>query len=109
MKTRVGSGNFTLDSRSIIIGGTLFGLGVGACIAGIAVSGSAMLSAVHNWIGDLERPPAELARGTWTQAKAAASAGKQAWQDASHDIPRQASHDMPRQASHDMPRQHVPA
>ena len=89
MKSTVGSGNqFTVDSRSIIIGGTLFGLGVGACIAGIAVSGSAMLSAVHNWIGDLERPPAELARGTWTQAKAAASAGKQAWQDASHDMQR---------------------
>jgi hypothetical protein len=87
MKTRVGSGNFTVDSRSIIIGGTLFGLGVGACIAGIAVSGSAMLSAVHNWIG-MERPPAELARGTWTQAKAAATAAQQAWTDASPDMPR---------------------
>ena len=88
MKTRVSSGNFTLDSRSIIIGGTLFGLGVGACIAGIAVSGSAMLTAVHNWIGDLERPPAELARGTWTQAKAAATAAQQAWHEASPDMPR---------------------
>ena len=89
MKTRVGSGNqFTVDSRSIIIGGTLFGLGVGACIAGIAVSGSAMLSAVHNWIGGMDRPPAELARGTWTQAKAAATAAQQAWTDASPDMPR---------------------
>jgi hypothetical protein len=92
MKTRVGSGNFTVDSRSIIIGGTLFGLGVGACIAGIAVSGSAMLSAVHNWIGGMDKPPAELARGTWTQAKAAATAGatagRQAWQEASPDMPR---------------------
>ena len=89
MKSRVGSGNqFTVDSRSIIIGGTLFGLGVGACIAGAAVSGSAMLSAVHNWIGNMERPPAELARGTWTQAKAAATAAQQAWTDASPDMPR---------------------
>jgi hypothetical protein len=93
MKTRVGSGNgFTVDSRSIIIGGTLFGLGVGACIAGIAVSGSAMLSAVQSWIADMERPPSEIARGTWSQAKAAATAGanagKQAWQDASPDMPR---------------------
>jgi len=92
MKSTVGTGNqFTVDSRSIVIGGTLFGLGVGACIAGIAVSGSAMLSAVHAWIGDLERPPAELARGTWEQAKAAATAGRQAWQDASHE-----PHDVPR-------------
>src|ERR1700722_8327978 len=89
MKTRVGSGNeFTVDSRSIILGGTLFGLGVGACIAGIAASGSAMLSAVHNGIGGMDRPPAELARGTWTQAKAAATAAGQAWQQSSPDMPR---------------------
>jgi hypothetical protein len=93
MKTRVGSGNqFAVDSRSIIIGGTLFGIGVGACIAGIAVSGSAMLSAVHSWVGGMDRPPSELARGTWTQAKAAATAGanagRQAWTEASQDMPR---------------------
>jgi hypothetical protein len=89
MKTRHGMGSeFTVDSRSIIIGGTLFGLGVGACIAGIAVSGSAMLSAVHSWVGGLDRPPAELARGTWAQAKAAAAAGAQAWQDSSQDVGR---------------------
>jgi hypothetical protein len=89
MKSRVGSGNdFTVDSRSIIIGGTLFGLGVGACIAGIAVSGSAMLSAVQSWIAGMDRPPAELARGTWSQAKAAATAAGQAWQEKSQDMPR---------------------
>jgi len=89
MKSRVGSGGqFTVDSRHIIIGGTLFGLGVGACIAGIAVSGSAMLSAMQSWIEGMDRAPAELARGTWTQAKAAATAAQQAWQDATPDMPR---------------------
>jgi len=52
------------------------------------VSGSAVLSAVHNWIAGMDRPPAELARGTWTQAKAAATAAQQAWQDAQPDMPR---------------------
>jgi hypothetical protein len=86
MKTKQGNGNeFTVDSRSIIIGGTLFGLGVGACIAGIAVSGSAMLSAVQSWVGGMERPPSEVARGTWAQAKAAAAAGRQAWTDSTND------------------------
>jgi hypothetical protein len=86
MKTKQGTGNeFRVDSRSIIIGGTLFGLGVGACIAGIAVSGSAMLSAVQSWVGGMERAPSELARGTWAQAKAAAAAGRQAWTDSSND------------------------
>lgn len=89
MKTKQGTGNeFTVDSRSIIIGGTLFGLGVGACIAGIAVSGSAMLSAVQSWVGGMERPPSELARGTWAQAKAAAAAGRQAWTDSNSDAAR---------------------
>ena len=89
MKTRVGSGSqFTVDSRSIIIGGTLFGLGVGACIAGIAVSGSAMLSAVHNWVAGMDRPPAELARGTGTQANAAATAAGHALQNAQQEMPR---------------------
>jgi hypothetical protein len=87
MKTKQGMGNeFTIDSRSIIIGGTLFGLGVGACIAGIAVTGSAMLSAVQSWVGGMERPPSELARGTWAQAKAAAAAGRQAWADSNNDM-----------------------
>jgi hypothetical protein len=88
MKSRVGSGNqFTVDSRSIIIGGTLFGLGVAACIAGMAVGGSGLLSAAQSWIEGMDRPPSELARGTWTQAKAAATAAGQAWQNA-QDTPR---------------------
>lgn len=80
MKTKQGN-EFAVDPRSIIIGGTLFGLGVGACIAGIAVTGSAMLSAAQSWVGGMDRPPSELARGTWAQAKAAATAGRQAWTD----------------------------
>ena len=87
MKTNQGTGNdFMVDSRHIIIGGTLFGIGVGACIAGIAISGSAFLSAVQSWVGAMERPPSELARGTWAQAKAAAAAGRQAWTDSSQDM-----------------------
>jgi hypothetical protein len=94
MKTEQGTGNdFMVDSRSIIIGGTLFGLGVGACIAGFAISGSALLSAVQSWVSGMERPPSELARGTWAQAKAAAAAGRQAWTDSSQDMtPKQRVH-----------------
>ena len=87
MKTNQGTGNdFMVDSRHLIIGGTLFGIGVGACIAGIAISGSAFLSAAQSWVGAMERPPSELARGTWAQAKAAAAAGRQAWTDSSQDV-----------------------
>jgi len=72
---------FQVPARHLIIGGTLFGVGCAVCIAGIAVSGSGLLSAVQRWINDLERPPSEIAKGTWAQAKAAYAAGSRAWQD----------------------------
>lgn len=72
---------FQVPTRHLIIGGTLFGVGAGLAVAGIAVSGTGMLAAVQRWIADLERPPSEIAKGTWAQAKAAATAGARAWQD----------------------------
>lgn len=72
---------FQVPARHLIIGGTLFGVGCAICIAGIAVSGSGLLSAVQRWVNDLERPPSEIAKGTWAQAKAAYAAGSRAWQD----------------------------
>ena len=72
---------FQVPSRHLIIGGTLFGVGCAACIAGIAVSGTGLLTAVQRWVAELERPPSEIAKGTWAQAKAAYAAGSRAWQD----------------------------
>ena len=72
---------FQVPSRHLIIGGTLFGVGCAICMAGIAISGSGMLSAMQQWVNDLERPPSEIAKGTWAQAKAAYAAGSRAWQD----------------------------
>ena len=72
---------FQVPSRHLMIGGTLFGVGCAMCIAGIAVSGSGMLSAMQRWIDELERPPSEIAKSTWAQARAAYAAGARAWQD----------------------------
>jgi hypothetical protein len=72
---------FQVPSRHLIIGGTLFGVGSAICIAGIAVSGSGLLSAVQRWIAGLERAPSEIAKDTWVAAKAAATAGAHAWQE----------------------------
>jgi hypothetical protein len=72
---------FQVPSRHLIIGGALFGVGCAICIAGFAVSGSGILAAVQRWVDDLERPPSEIAKGTWAQAKAAYAAGSRAWQD----------------------------
>jgi hypothetical protein len=75
------STGFQVPARHLIIGGTLFGVGCAMCIAGFAVSGSGLLAAVQQWVDTLERPPSEIAKGTWAQAKAAYAAGSRAWQD----------------------------
>ena len=43
--------------------------------------GSALLSATRQWVNQLEQPPSEMARRKWQQAKAAASAGAEAWRN----------------------------
>jgi len=78
---RPDAAGFQVPSKHIIIGGTLFGVGCAMCIAGIAVSGSGLLSAMQRWVDELERPPSEIAKGAWAQAKAAYAAGSQAWQE----------------------------
>jgi len=53
------------------------------------VGGGHLLTATRRWINEMEVPPSELARIKWTQAKAAMSAGAQAWQDGNQAIPAQ--------------------
>ena len=72
---------FQGPTRHLIIGGTLFGIGCAICIAGIAISGTGLAAEVQRWVANLERPPSEIAKGTWAQARAAYAAGSRAWQD----------------------------
>lgn len=72
---------FQVPTRHLILGGTLFGVGGALCVAGLAISGSGLLSAVQRWVADLERPPAEIAKDTLARARAAAAAGARAWQE----------------------------
>ena len=59
-------------------------------LAGLAVGGGHLLSATRQWVDEMEVPPSELARIKWAQAKAAMSAGAQAWQDGTQAIPAEA-------------------
>jgi hypothetical protein len=58
-------------------------MGIGGLVGltGLVLVGSALVSATRRWVRQLERPPSEMARATWQQAKAAASAGAGAWRD----------------------------
>jgi hypothetical protein len=63
-----------ITSAAMVGGGTMI------VLAGLAVGGGHLLSITRQWINEMEVPPSELARARWTQARAAMSAGSQAWQ-----------------------------
>ena len=59
---------------------TLFGVGCAICMP--ASPSAARAADGGPAVGSrLERPPSEIAKGTWAQAKAAYAAGSRAWQD----------------------------
>jgi hypothetical protein len=82
MMSNEGSQGGTQVSRSLLVGGgVLVGIGGLLGFTGMVLVGSALLSATRQWVNQLERPPGEIARRRWQQAKAAASAGVGAWRN----------------------------
>jgi hypothetical protein len=69
-------------NRSLLVGGGML-VGIGGLLGftGMVLVGSALLTATRQWVGQLERPPSEIARRKWQQTKAAASAGAGAWRN----------------------------
>jgi hypothetical protein len=69
-------------NRSLLVGGGLL-VGIGGLLGftGMALVGSALLSATRQWVNRLEQPPSVMARRKWQQARVAASAGAQAWRN----------------------------
>ena len=78
------------QTTPLIISAAMVGAGTMIVLAGLAVGGGHLLSATRRWVNEMEVPPSEMARIKWTQAKAAMSAGAQAWQDGTQAIPEQA-------------------
>lgn len=69
-------------NRSLVVGGgALVGIGGLLGFTGMVLVGSALLSATRQWVNQLEQPPSEIARRKWQQARAAASAGTEAWRN----------------------------
>ena len=75
----------------LIISAAMVGTGTVIVLAGLAVGGGHLLSATRQWINEMEVPPSELARIKWAQARAAMSAGAQAWQNGNQAVPASAS------------------
>ncbi len=68
-----------LNQGLLAAGGALIGIGGLLGFTGILLLGGALVAAVRRWVQQLEQPPSELAKRTWQQARAATSAGAQAW------------------------------
>jgi len=68
-------------SKAMIVGVALVATGGLISLFGMAISGTAMASAVRRWIMAQQEPPSAIVRRKIAQAKAATAAGASAWQD----------------------------
>ena len=59
----------------------LVGIGGLVGLAGMVVVGSASISAAGQRVAQLQRPPSELAKCNWQQARAASAAGATTWRN----------------------------
>jgi hypothetical protein len=65
----------------LVTGGALIAVGGAIALAGLAVGGAHLIAATRRWISEMEVPPSEIAKLKLAQARAAASAGADAWQN----------------------------
>ena len=70
-----------LRTGPIVTGAALVGAAVLIALAGLVVGGAHLFAATRRWIREMEIPPSEVAKLKLAQARAAASAGADAWQN----------------------------
>jgi uncharacterized protein (DUF1786 family) len=70
-----------VHSGPLITGGALVAAGGLLALAGVVIGGGHLVTAIRRWVRDMDVPPSELARLKLAQARAAASAGADAWQN----------------------------
>jgi hypothetical protein len=79
MDNAASNGEFQVSRRLIAGGGGLIGLGGLLGFTGMLLVSSAIVSAARQRVNQLEQPPSEIAKRTWQQARAATTAGANAW------------------------------
>jgi hypothetical protein len=70
-----------LNRGLLVAGGSLVGIGGLLGFTGVLFLSSAVVSATRRWVNQLERPPREIAKLKWQQARAATTAGAEAWRN----------------------------
>jgi hypothetical protein len=69
------------SSGPLMTSAALVGVGTVLVMAGLAVGGSHLLLATRQWVKEIEVSPSEVAKLKWSQARAAAAAAANAWQN----------------------------
>jgi hypothetical protein len=78
---------FNSSRKLLMAGGVLVGVGGLLASAGVLLLSSATVSVTRRWMKQLERPPTEIARLKWQQARVATTAGARAWRSSSSTPP----------------------
>jgi hypothetical protein len=76
---------FRMNTRPLLVGGVLMGLGGLIGLAGVAVASTALAAATRDWANRQEVPPTEMARHHWNRAKAGVAAGTTAWRNGTRE------------------------
>ncbi len=70
-----------INTRQVISGAVLMGLGGALALAGVAMAGTALVAAYRERVQQMEVPPSALARQNWNRFKAATAAGVGEWRN----------------------------
>jgi len=68
-----------LNRQQIIAGAILLGVGGTLALAGMAMAGTALVTAFRQRVQQMDVPPNELARQHWSAVKHATTAGVDVW------------------------------
>jgi hypothetical protein len=70
-----------INTRQVIGGAILIGVGGMLSLAGVAMAGAALVAAYQDRVQQMDVPPSELARRHWGRMKAATAAGLGEWRN----------------------------
>ncbi len=73
-----------LNTRQIVSGSILMGIGGVIALAGVAMAGTALVAAYRDRVRQMEVPPSVLARQNWERMKSATAAGVGEWRNGRH-------------------------
>ncbi len=69
------------NSKAMVAGFALVAAGGVIAMAGMGISGTAMINAIRRWLRAQQEPPTAVMKRKIAQAKAATTAGASAWQN----------------------------